>query len=616
MIENKELGNGNHFNQEVARLSARIDDLAMRLAALESLQNISTIPHGDDHLHHPDHAVHIPIPEEKGIWTWIGINSVLPRIAAICFMLVVALLLRTVTDNGWVGPQLGTVLGVGYVAILLFFGWRQYAANCSLAPVFSGCSLLLLFSIIAESRFHFSVLPIWLGSSLLIAAAAAAMTIAIRYRAPFLLWLAVMGATLVVLVLDFPNITFPTAAGILLLALFSARRATNLGLTKGLRWVVLLTIFFLFFIWETKLSHAIKHTAIISATSSLPPTVFAAWYLPALLCFSLLLPVITSRRLFSETALDFFEHMLPLAGASLFILGGNVVLVTWWGERLLMGISTCVFGFSLLGVIWYRLSRMNKQGKQKEVSGIASFGMAAAMLFFAAILFLADTLPRAQMFLPFVFIAFLALSHRSGSGNMRLLAVVLALVTMMTGIHTVVFMAQSAIGTITWLNLLTSSIAGMGAFFWCRLNPPPQNGFYFHVDNGDYTALVFLAYGLLAVYSFAAIVLTGFNENLRLEPANLACGRSILINIGAAILITWGTKIHKSKEISATGIVVALIGGAKVFFSDLFHAHGLPLVLSVSSFGALTAFCSLVLGNWQKMCGQGGQSLETEKNPT
>ena len=79
-------------------------------------------------------------------------------------------------------------------------------------------------------------------------------------------------------------------------------------------------------------------------------------------------------------------------------------------------------------------------------------------------------------------------------------------------------------------------------------------------------------------------------------------------------MLVWGKRIRKSKEIAATGIVVALIGGGKVFLSDMFHAHGLPLILSVSSFGALTALCSLVLGNWQKMCGQGGQSMETKKN--
>lgn len=609
MIKNEGFGNASPLGQEVARLSARMDDLARRLAALESLQNMADVHHSDDHVLHTDHTAHIRMPEEKGIWTWIGRYSVLPRVAAVCFMLVVALLLRTVTDNGWVGPQLGTVLGLSYVAILLSCGWRQYAASHSLAPVFSGCGLLLLFSIIAESRFHFSALPIWLGSSLLIATSAAAMAIAIRYRAPFLLWMAVTGATLVVLVMDFPNIAFPAAAGILLVAAFAALRAADRGLAKGLRWPVLFMIFFLFLIWGFKLSYAVKN----SAMSSLPPAVFAPWYLPALLCFSFLLPGITSRRLLGGTALDLFYHMLPLAGALIFILGGNVALVTWWGERLLMGISACFFASSLLGVIWYRLRQKKRQGKEKEVTGLASFGMAAALLFFAAIPFLTDTLPRAQIFLPFVSIAFLALSHRSGSGNMRLLAVVLALVTMMTGIHSGVFIAQPAVGTGTWLSLLTAVAAGMGAYFWCRMNPPPQNGFYFHIDNRDYTALMFLAYGLLAVYSLAALMLTSIYGILRLEPTGLACGRSILINIGAAILIVWGTKIRKSKEIAAAGIVVALIGGGKVFLSDLFHAHGLPLILSVSSFGALTALCSLFLGKWQKMCSQDGQSVEAEK---
>ena len=65
MIKNKGLDNGSHLDREVARLSARMDDLARRLAALESFQNMAEIHHRNDHALHPGHTVHIRMPDEK-----------------------------------------------------------------------------------------------------------------------------------------------------------------------------------------------------------------------------------------------------------------------------------------------------------------------------------------------------------------------------------------------------------------------------------------------------------------------------------------------------------------------------------------------------------------------
>lgn len=596
MIKHEGQGADHHLSLEIARLRSRMDDLAKRLETLEAAKLPDT--HGSVANALPATEITILLPDEEGLWTWLGKNAVLPRLAAVCFMLVVALLLRTVTGNAWVSPNLGTILGLGYVAILLCCGWWQYASARSLAPVFSGCGLLLLFSIIAESRFHFSVLPLWLGSSLLIAASAAAVSVAIRYRALVLLWLAVLGAVLVIFILDFPNIAFPAAAIILLVGVIAAIKAAGRALSTSLRWPVLLSVFFLFSIWGFKLSHAIKNTGGAATLSALPPAVFAFWFLPLLLCFVFLFSGVASRRILNNTPLDAFDHLLPLAGALLLLLGGNVVLVTWWKNPIFMGVSAWIFALLFLGVI--RL-KIKKQGPGESMAGFASLGVAAAVLLFFSVPFLVGDLPAAQIFLPLIFIAFLTLSQRLGCGNMRLLAVFLAFLTMLTGLISGVYTGQAAIGAVNWFATLSASGAGLGAYFWCRQNPPPKNGFFFYVDPNDYAALTFLAYSLLSLYFLAALALTSLCDRFGFTPSSLACGKSILINLGAAILIVWGAMIRKTKEIAATGILVAFIGGGKVFFSDLLHTQGLPLILSVSSFGALIALCSLVLSNWQKM---------------
>ncbi|OGR00689.1 MAG: hypothetical protein A2505_00970 [Deltaproteobacteria bacterium RIFOXYD12_FULL_55_16] len=599
MTKNEGQGADHHLSLEIARLRSRMDDLAKRLEALEAPKLPDAHGHRESSL--PSLESTILLPNEEGLWTWLGRNAVLPRLAAVCFMLVVALLLRTVTDNAWVSPNLGTILGLSYVAILLCCGWWQYASSRRLAPVFSSCGLLLLFSIIAESRFHFSVLPLWLGSSLLIAASAAAVSVALRYRALVLLWLAVMGAVLVIFILDFPNIAFPAAALILLMGGLAAIKAAERALSTNLRWPVLFTVFFLFSIWGFKLSHAIKNNESGTAVSSLPPAVFAFWFLPLLLCFVFLFSGITSRRILKNTQLDAFDHLLPLAGASLLLLGGNVVLVTWGKNPLFMGVVAWVFALLFLGVIWHKIK---KQGPGKNMAGFVSLGVAAALLLFFSVPFLVGNLPTAQIFLPLIFVAFLALSQRLGSGNMRLLAVFLAFLALMSGLISGVYLGPSPSGPVNWLAALSASITGLGVYFWCRRNPPPKNGFFLHIDPNDYAALTFLACGLLSLYFLTALALTSLCDSYSFSPSSLACGKSILINIGAAFLIVWGTMIRKTKEIAATGIIIAFIGGGKVFFSDLLHTQGLPLILSVSSFGALTALCSLVLSNWQKMCGR------------
>ena len=48
-------------------------------------------------------------------------------------------------------------------------------------------------------------------------------------------------------------------------------------------------------------------------------------------------------------------------------------------------------------------------------------------------------------------------------------------------------------------------------------------------------------------------------------------------------------------------ILVTVIGAVNVFLYDLIRAHGMPLVISVLSFGLATAVESVILGRWQHL---------------
>src|SRR3972149_3499852 len=44
--------------------------------------------------------------------SWIGKSSLLQRLSTLCFLLVVALILRTLTDSGLIDLQIGSLLGM------------------------------------------------------------------------------------------------------------------------------------------------------------------------------------------------------------------------------------------------------------------------------------------------------------------------------------------------------------------------------------------------------------------------------------------------------------------------------------------------------------------------
>ncbi len=77
------------------------------------------------------------------------------------------------------------------------------------------------------------------------------------------------------------------------------------------------------------------------------------------------------------------------------------------------------------------------------------------------------------------------------------------------------------------------------------------------------------------------------------------CAQSVVINSAAIGLILFAY-IRSNREIRNVAILVTLVGGIKVFLYDLLGTHGLPLVLSIFSFGLLAAIESLALGKWAK----------------
>jgi len=75
--------------------------------------------------------------------------------------------------------------------------------------------------------------------------------------------------------------------------------------------------------------------------------------------------------------------------------------------------------------------------------------------------------------------------------------------------------------------------------------------------------------------------------------------QSILINVTAAVLL-WLSLMRHNKELRNVAVVITVIGAGKVFLMDMVQLKGMPLMISVFTFGLVAALASFVLGRWNK----------------
>ena len=62
--------------------------------------------------------------EEEESSTWERESSrLLSRASTVSFLLVLALIMRMITDSSIVPPQMGSLIGIGYAGIILAVGW-------------------------------------------------------------------------------------------------------------------------------------------------------------------------------------------------------------------------------------------------------------------------------------------------------------------------------------------------------------------------------------------------------------------------------------------------------------------------------------------------------------
>ncbi|MEW6221279.1 MAG: hypothetical protein AB1634_17335, partial [Thermodesulfobacteriota bacterium] len=311
------------MEERLAAVEAEVAELRRQVAALVARLGEGTADPGTAA---PRRQAASPGDPDEGLWAWMGKEALLPRVAAVSFMLVVALILRTLTDSGLLHKGVGSGLGMAYVLVLIAAGWWLYRKGGRLAPVFPTCGALLLFSIVFETHGHFAAVSTFWAYTILFVAEAVLIAMALAYRAGFLLCLATLGPGLVGMALDFPRPLFPYLGMLLLLVNLPAYLPAGRALCPSLRWSTLgLSLLFWLF-WTFKVS--------VPATCGEPPLPYLhlSWFVPLLLVFwSLYTALLAWTVTRAQEPLGFFEGLVPLITSLGAAFAGQVAVATWYG---------------------------------------------------------------------------------------------------------------------------------------------------------------------------------------------------------------------------------------------------------------------------------------------
>ena len=103
------------LTEQVEFLNERVEKLSARLQILESGKSIVQKPVGKTRtVTSPVQEIAVP---QEGVLKKAGTGSLLSRVATVCFVLVFALILRTITDSESINTQSGSMCGMGYLSV-------------------------------------------------------------------------------------------------------------------------------------------------------------------------------------------------------------------------------------------------------------------------------------------------------------------------------------------------------------------------------------------------------------------------------------------------------------------------------------------------------------------
>lgn len=527
-------------------------------------------------------------------WSWLHQSAALRRVATISFVLVVALVLRTLTDNGIVDTAPGVGLGIGYAALVMAVGWRRLARDRPGQRVFPICGVVLLSALVMEAHERFEHLGAVSAHGLLVAGLAASAALALRYRAPSVAEAGCLAAGISAVVLGFPVPHFPLGAATVLLAVLVAAAVAGQRRVAWVHWIATALLLFFWGLWTFQLHRPLARGEVLAAELSIGA------FLPALGATFLALAATAFLRCRARPTP--FWLILPALNVAWAFAAAAIVLRPWLDAD--RGLGAAALAIAGLHVLLARgLARRGRPGRVAVAGGVAAvagMAIAGAGALVPATWLVAGGSP---LVLPLWSLAALGLAAWSGrldSGGLRIAGALLQVGTPAAAVAAGVFATPPAAPwTSAALGALLAAIAGVH-YRWTRATPPTAGSWYARLSPSDRPGVVALWASVTAAFCCLRVLihplLASFLSDV--DPA-FAGAQSVLLNAITIALLVLAWRWH-SRSVLGTAALATVLVAAKVLAADLPTLHGVPLVLSVFSFGVTAAVESVILGRWQR----------------
>jgi hypothetical protein len=579
---------------QVEQIAAQVEALTRKVESLtEQITLLGAVP-APHRASSEDNG--LPDPSEA-ILSWVGRSSLLQRLSTLCFLLVVALILRTATDNGMVNFQLGTIIGMSYAFALMFMGWRRYRRANSLAPIFTVCGTLLMFTIVVETQVRFDTLPSVQAYILLMLTGLGAAVISYLYRAPAPVAVGSLGMCIAGAAIDYPNPYFPYLGIVLLTANMLGFFAARAYRYSWLRWILLLITLFMITLWGIKLG------MMLLGGEKPPGSLAPHWFLPIQTLFTATYAITAWMGIIRGLSgrISRFDLALPTINVTWAFLLVQYVVFAMGGSQILLGVIGAIVGAGHLAAPAVLAGRDAGGARGSN----AFFFAGSALLAFALPLAFGNALPSLPALAAVAFGASV-LSAKWHSGSVRLTSYLLQTYIAIT-LAAVLLGGEKSPFSVSALSAGGVACLALLQYRWCRNRKPPgESAFFSRIDKSDFAAVAVFLTALLGVFFFMRVTAQRVLGML-LAPAELnnalQCSQSVIINLSAIVLMSFA-QAYRSKELRNVAILVTVVGAVNVFLYDLLRAHGIALVISVLSFGLATAVESVILGRWQRFPAQ------------
>ena len=579
------------LEERVAGLEEKVAELVMAVSDLQAGVAISAVTKSAESKRAARKIAAAGEASDE-ILSWVDKSYILSRIATTSFIVAVALALRTAADSGTIDLQLGSFIGMLYAFGLIIYGWFAYKEKSIQAPVFILWGTIVMCGVVVEAHRVFDTVPTELAYVALALTGLFTTIISRVHHVALPVFVGTLGMSFGSFALEYPSPVFPYLVIIMGLANVFATYATRLLRASWLRWLLLVLTLFMIQIWDLKLAIYLPKFSPEDLEFSIRGLLPSIGFLGLVFACIALLGVLGKV----QEKISKFDVVLPVLNVCWIYLAATYAIRQGLTTPTNFGWVAMIAAFAHLAIAWWLAHRA-----EGGALGTTSFAMAGGFLM--------------------AFAAPMAIGHAVIAGALvSLLAVGLAWVSVRRGnlglrfgSYLLQLYACSALVFLLWttdgtkpsvVGALSSGLLAIIAFchyFWARRHPPVHGATIMdQLNKNDRGASLLLVAALFSGFFTMRVGLYQILDFLHSATHSAFGGaQSVLINVTAAVLLLLSL-MRRNKELRNVAVMVTVIGGGKVFLMDMMQLKGMPLMISVFTFGLVAALASFVLGRWKK----------------